>query len=72
MPHVGVSTLRTEKGVVKVKRLTTCICEWNIGWFPPVCEMSSNLEFGFIEVEYISANVTFAWKYISTENKARF
>ena len=55
MPHVGVSTLCTVKGVDKVKRLTTCTCEWNVGCFPSIPEIISTPEFGFVQVRLISA-----------------
>ena len=51
MLHVGVSTLCTVKGVGKVERLTTCTCDWNIGWFPSISEINSIPEFGFIQVK---------------------
>ena len=31
------------KGVDKVKRLTTCTREWNVGWFPSISEKISSL-----------------------------
>ena len=41
------------KGVGKVKKLTTCACEWNVGWFPSISQINSIPEFGFFEVEII-------------------
>ena len=57
MPHVGVSTLCTVKSVGKVERLTTCTCEWNVGWFPSICEINSIPEFRFTQVKTISAKM---------------
>ena len=55
MPHVGVSILCSVKGVGEVTKLTTCTCEWNVGWFQSITNRNYIPEFGFFEVEIISA-----------------
>ena len=55
LPHVGVSTLCTGKGLCKVERLTTCTSEWNVGWFPSISEINSIPELGFNQGKIISA-----------------
>ena len=51
MPHEGVTNLCTVKGVGKVKKLTTCSCEWNVGWFQSISNINSIPEFGFLRLK---------------------
>ena len=36
----------------KIKRFTTCTCEWNVSWLPSISEINSIPEFGFFRLKY--------------------